>query len=338
MKCVKSDRPMKWKDKLLSSSLPLEYEIGKILTNENFSIDFDYSYKRYDNALEKEFSFDIRAGGFYPFEMEARIQMTIDLMVECKYRNPNTSWLFIKDINPDEFSNFTQKGVIKFIDEFTNMTSSNQHCDFPICETCLKGMEINTQNGEVHDSGIIHGVNQLLYGIPLLLSSHIEGNLGLHLSEAYPHIICPILLTTADLRILNDEFSIESVKNAKSLDDISFEVPFLRLYSGVYPSLNEHCKNVFKDIPAYDDHLKRLDYLRILRETKYLSKDKLPRIIYNKPDYLLLDLKEGLANNLLREVLVCNLKNFPELLKQIKTGITSIGEGLEEIKLIDINN
>lgn len=322
---------MKWKDRLLSSSLPLEYEVGKILTNDNFYVDFDYSYKRYDNALEKEFSFDIKAGSFYPFEKDPEIQMTIDILIECKYRNPNMSWLFIKDINPEEFSNFSSKGVIKFIDEFTQMTSKNKYSDFPICETCLKGIEINTQNGEVHDVGITHGLNQLLYSIPVLLGDHIEGNLGDHLSEAYPYIICPILITTAELRILKDDFSIDKVKNAESIDDISVEVPFLKLYSDVYPSFKEHCKNIFKNIPTYENHIKRLDYLINLRKAKFDEKG-FPYLIYNRPEELLLGLKEGIGNDLFREILICNLKNLPELLEQIKAGINIIGEALEKIE------
>ena len=114
---------MKWKDRLLSSSFPLEYEVGKILTSNNFYVDYDYAYKRHDDTLEKEFSIDIKAGGYYPFEINSPVKINIDMLLECKYRNPNVSWLFFSDINISEFSNFSSKGAIKVIDEFSDLFS-----------------------------------------------------------------------------------------------------------------------------------------------------------------------------------------------------------------------
>lgn len=323
---------MKWKDRLLSSSLPLEYEVGKILTEHSFAVDFDYAYKRLDSASEKEFSIDLKANGYYPFEISSSIQASIDLLIECKYRNPSVSWLFIEDINLEEFTNFSSKGVIKVVDEFSEIYSKNSFSPFPICETCLKGMEVNVQNGEVHDSGITHGINQLIYSIPSLLDQYINRSLSSHLDDVHPHIICPILVTTADLRILNSDFSIQQLGKAQSLEDISYEVPFLKVYSDVYPSFEEHCRNTFKGIPNPKQQ-KRLEYLMELRNIN-LDKNGYPDMgkMYARPDKLLLQLQNGFGNDIFRETLVCTLKNLPELLDQIKAGIELIAGGFTKIK------
>lgn len=323
---------MKWKDRLLSSSLPLEYEIGKILTENNFFIDFDYSYKRLDNANEKEFSIDIKAGSYYPFDIESSIKLSIDLLLECKFRNPNVSWLFVKDINIDNYSNWSSKGAIKLIDEFSEVHYKDKLNPFPICKRCLKGMEVNTQNGEVHDKGIIHGINQLVYSMPSLINRYIRGTLGDNLEDIFPYIICPILVTTAELRILNEDFSIENLKKSSSLDEISKVVPFLKVYSDVYPSFSEHCVNTFKNIPNQHQQ-KQYDYFKKLRTTSFTD-DGYPDIskMYSRPDYFLTELQNGIGNDIFRETLVCNIEHFPKMLEEIKTGIECVGENLIKIK------
>lgn len=323
---------MKWKDRLLSSSIPLEYEVAKILAKNNFAIDLDYSYVRLDNALEKEFSIDIKAGGYYPFNSAASIKIEVDLLVECKYRNPNVSWLFIEDVNIDEFSSFSLKGVIKMIDEFSEYTVKNGDFNLLNMKTCLKGIEVNVQNGEVHDIGIHHGVNQLTYCLPSLLQHHLFGSLVSHLDDIHPYIMCPILVTTADLRVLNRNFSIENLAQSERLEDISEEVPFLTLYSDVLPSFKEHCRNTFKNLLESDIN-KRYEYFKKLRKNDlYNVKTQRFSSLVSDPKSLLIDIQNGYGNDLFRETLICNIKYFPVLLKEIKNIISRNGKKLLKIK------
>lgn len=322
---------MKWKDRLLSSSIPLEYEIGRILAKNEFSVDFDFSYKRHDGKEEKEFSVDIYARGYYPFNFNS-IDIEIELLVECKYRNPNTSWLFIKDFNIDIFENFSSKGVIKVIDEFSEIFSKNSFNNFG-GETCLKGIEINTESGEVHDTGIVHGRSQLVYAMPHILYKQISGALYEHLVDVHPLIICPILVTTSELRILKDDFSIENVKQGSSLNEISDVVPYLRLFSSPYPSFDEHCANIFRDIPK-DNQFERFEYFKELRKIEFNSKSKMPDIkkMYSQPEDLLKSLKYGFGHDIFMEILVCNKTHFPELLEEIKLEIKYIKSGFKKLK------
>ncbi len=322
---------MKWKDKLLSSSLPLEYEVAKMLAGQGFSINFDYAYKRLDAVLEKEFSIDIQSLAWYPFRHKAGIKMGIDILVECKYRNPNVSWLFLHDLNLKDYSNFSTYGPIKMVDEFSEVVAKKGVKKISDCQICLKGMEINTQNGEVHDTGIAHGISQLVYALPSVLYQRIFASLVDHLSEVRPFILCPILVTTAPLRIIKPEFSIAEVMNASELNDISYEVPYLSMYNSMYPSFGAHCKEIFKNIIS-EGKQDRFEHFKSLRKLPK-DKDNLPLLSEwrSQPELLLLDLQLGHVGNIFRETLICNFNHLPSLLKHLKSSIEHAGKSLTKL-------
>lgn len=50
-----------WKDVLLRSGVPLEYEVGQLLAKKGFDVDADFPYMRKDVEGEKEHSIDVMA-------------------------------------------------------------------------------------------------------------------------------------------------------------------------------------------------------------------------------------------------------------------------------------
>jgi len=76
----------KWKSRLLSSSLPLEYEIAKILTQKGFTIRPDYTYSRNDAGVTKDFSADIEASQAAPFGQDETAYASLSLVAESKFR------------------------------------------------------------------------------------------------------------------------------------------------------------------------------------------------------------------------------------------------------------
>ncbi|WP_319592011.1 hypothetical protein [uncultured Draconibacterium sp.] len=322
---------MKWKDKLLSSSLPLEYEVGRILAKNDFCIDYDYSYRRLDGYSKNEFSVDIRAGRFNPFGIKSKDTiLDIDFLIECKYRNPNVKWLFIPDINPDGFENISRKGILKVFDEFSQIHSSFGSAPI-LCDTCLKGMEVNVQNGETHETGIVHGLNQLLYAMPHLLHRNIMNSFISHINDVKPYIICPILVTTADLRIMNDIVSVKDIKDSKEIEGISRSVDYLKIYSLSGPGLENHCTKIFEELPE-DHQMARFKYFKDLRKVEFNSEDDLiNQKFYSDPETLIIGLSNGIINDLFSETLICSLNGFTKLLNQLKESVNMIVEGFEDI-------
>jgi hypothetical protein len=330
-----NDMNTKWKDRLLSSSVPLEYEVAKILTKENFFVDYDFAYQRFDEKEEKEFSVDISATGFYPFRDSNKIDIQIDLLVECKYRNPDVKWAFLPILDPDTDLGVTSGEPVKFIDDFSEVRFKSTWNLLEIPNSCNKGIEINILNGEVHDTGIHHGVNQLIYSLPIVLRRSIKDSLENHLDDVFPFAFCPILVTTAELRLLNVDFSIDSVKNADSLDNLSIEVPYLVYHTDLYPSFTKHCENLFKNIPNEED-LERFEYFNELRSMMITSidgeKNVDPNIRFYETENLMNILKHGNGRGYFNEILICNLIHLPELIKRIKEVINIVGSGIEKIE------
>jgi hypothetical protein len=325
---------MNWKDKLLSSSVPLEYEVGKILTENDFCVDFDYTYKRFDESDEKEFSVDIIASRYNPFKItkSRNTILDLDLIVECKYRNPSIDWLFIPEINNDGFKNFSGKGVIKVFDEFSEINSRSKTPFDQYLETCLKGIEINSKTGDAHDTGIRHGINQLLYSLPHLICQQISLSFRSHINDVHPFVICPILVTTANLRILKEDFSIEKLQTSECLNDVSGIVPYLKLHTAINPSFTIHCSNIFEGIPS-KEQIARFNHFNELRHQEF-DINNLLRLeeIYTSTSELLLNLQNGNVDDLFSQFIICNLNSFPELLNKIKDNLKILIEGFEKIK------
>lgn len=186
-----------------------------------------------------------------------------------------------------------------------------------------------TQSGEVHEKGIIHGSRQLIYAMLSLIYKHINASLYESPEECKPYIVCPILVTTADLRIFKKDFSIDSVNRAESLDDLSVSVPYLSYYSELDPGFFTHCKNIFKEIPNIHQQSKYKSLIEF-RKMKY-STHSSPEKYYSQPEHLVTDLTGGYSGDIFREILICNFTQLPKLLTEIQNQITKMGNSLEKI-------
>src|SRR3954451_5309636 len=88
----------KWKSRVLSSSITLEYEIAKALARDSFHVSPNFPYHRLDGGLEKECSVDVR--GVRALDGPDRLaSCLLDVLVECKYRHPGVTWLFLPQPN-----------------------------------------------------------------------------------------------------------------------------------------------------------------------------------------------------------------------------------------------
>jgi len=304
----------KWKDKLLSSSFPLEYEAMKVLAKNGFSISSEFSYSRLDGDIKKDFSVDIDALSFTPFGNESDLTGSAHLLVECKYRKPGTNWLFLPDPNEPGFSPFILGQTIRAVDNFSkDILSPNCVVSFDDNENlpfCFKGVEIDTVNSSAHDAQIRHGLSQLQYALPALFEH------GIMFGGEQPFFICPILLTNAPLYVANDDFSMQTVLSTNKVDDIAKKVPYLVTYHDISPDFTHHCINEFNTNLHYD--LEEFEDIGKFRKSKGEYEHCLPIHLIDS----LISGNKSTLKGYFTQYIVCNWEHFPELIQDIKDAIS----------------
>ncbi|MDO8734685.1 MAG: hypothetical protein Q7K21_05970, partial [Elusimicrobiota bacterium] len=202
-----------WKDYLLKSSIPLEFEVKKFLDSRGCICDFEYSYLRLDeNSIPKEFSYDIDASYI-------RDEHFVELMIECKYRHQSTKWVFI----PEKYGGYQEVYPNSFMhpnDHFCRKKKFRYSSSFPIelASLCIKGIEINTSG---HDTkSISHAVSQLSYAFSQKVVSGMEHQIEQLLgSSDFIFYNVPVIVTTASLFRLKNDVSISAIQKSKELSE-----------------------------------------------------------------------------------------------------------------------
>lgn len=96
----------KWKKGFLSSGLPLEFEIAKLLDKNEFTILPEYNYERIDAGQTKDFSIDLYCFKGFPSDLSGHNEVNLDLLIECKYRTRNVTWAFLPDFEILDYMDF----------------------------------------------------------------------------------------------------------------------------------------------------------------------------------------------------------------------------------------
>lgn len=312
----------KWKKHLLSSSFPLEFDAAKILVSKGFSVKSDYTYSRNDSGVVKDFSVDIKASTYTPFTNPDKITADVSLLVECKYRSPNIKWLFLPDPNDPDYSPITLGNTINIVDAFSPFlinrdASSNFDANLP--EFCYKGTELNFSTGEVYDSELKHGISQLQYALPRLFAEGVEFNIFSHPDDNVPLIFSSILLTTANLFVIDNNTSLKDVLDASDINDLITQVPYLLFYSDYGPDFSTHCSKECSSLAELGEY-KVVDELESLRLN---SKHKTYE--FENPSVKGKDLATAQRYELKRyftQFLVCTYTEFPMLIDSIKKTIS----------------
>ena len=308
----------KWKSRLLSSSIPLEYEAAKILSDLDFGVSFDYTYYRKDGEFKKEFSTDIKGYHLFPINTEQEIDASLTLVAECKYREEGKKWIFLPDINKPESSIFTLGNTIKSLAGFSAIKNETKLvAEFENqFEFALKGIEINLTTGDVYDKDIRHGISQLKFSLPYLVKDQIESNVFGHLEDAKPAYLVTVLITNAELFILNEGFSIERIKKSENLEDLAKQVPYLICHSEIGPDFTEHHKEIFEGFYSACEGVENLLEFESFQETQKDEKYKM----YYSPVGKCKELEQS-AYYTMRQYysqhFICSFKHFPEFMSKL---------------------
>ena len=253
----------KWKDYLLKSGLPLEYEVKKILDERKCQTRFEHSYLRPDeNNVINEFSFDISSAYIHEYNISF-----FDMMIECKYRDESTNWLFI----PSESSpigNITSGSFVHINDHFTKYTKHpfglNQVPTIAL--ECSKGIEI-TNDGQ-NPKTITQAASQLSYAMAEAMTggmyAQFSGEAGTT-EQMFYHL--PIIITTANLYRLKENVNIDTIKKSDTLEEISTKEDCLVLKHHIGKDLEKHSLNVFADF------IKKYNHISLNKRLKSFNED-----------------------------------------------------------------
>lgn len=208
-----SDKSKKWKDFLLKSGVPLEYEVKQLLDKHGCISNYEFTYLRPDeNEIINEFSYDINASYIYGGHL-------FELMVECKYRDQSTNWIF----TPENYQGIDEIEHYSFLNPNDHFTQKNKfsRLDYePYGPLCGKGIEINSdaQNPKT----ISQAIHQLSYAMAEKVVSGMEHQIEelLSSSEVIFYAV-PIIVTTANLYRLKNDITIQEIKTSNEISEIS---------------------------------------------------------------------------------------------------------------------
>ncbi len=299
-----------WKDKLLSSGFPLEYEVSNLLLEHGFHSCGEQPYsRRAENSIE-EFSVDLAATRYIPKEPKGELSGELNILCECKYRVPGKTWLFMPYRDHPEVQ-LTWKEVIRCFPSFSSYTFDEglirQCCsEFP---NALKGIEVH--ESDVFDKDIRHALNQLRYAMPDLIRRVLFGAIFGHPDDCKPLFILPVLVTNSPIRVLKEDVNLSSVK-ASVLEDISNGVDVLVVHSESAHEFREHAKAVFSDLSSQSKMSRQMAIVKI---AKYLEKEG----NFESPlmDLKMLEAGEAIGPGFYSQFLVVTLSAFPALLRKI---------------------
>lgn len=257
----------KWKDHLLKSGLPLEYEVKQLLDKKGCVSTMEYSYLRQNQQNSSvEFSYDIDSSyikrGYF-----------LDLMIECKYRHESTKWFFL----PEEYGGMDEIEPTSFLNPNDHFTEKNKFPfkssipEFPLTlgPLCSKGVEL-TSDGQ-NPKTISQSIAQLSFAMGDKIFSgmrhQVDPVLKTHFGET---IFCnvPIIVTTANLFRVNSNTSIDQIKSADKVEDISTQEDILIIktkpsieleqhtYSTIQSLINSHNRELFeKKLNSFNEDL-----------------------------------------------------------------------------------
>ena len=306
-----------WKDNLLSSSVPMEFEVSKLLVKHGFSTSADYSYTRHGAQGRDDFSVDLHASIYLPYRRPNEITTEFQLLIECKHRHRNNKWLFFPDPNLSDFSSFTLGHTLRVVDDFAPvMLDTQPSTAFDNKEElCIKGVEIDLSNGTVHDAEIRRGLAQLQYALPRLVTEAIEWNLGMHPEECYPFLYCPILLTTSEILVAKPDTTIASVENANALTDLATPAPWVVVYCEQTQDFQRHRQVACEPLSGLVES-GATDWIDAVRKSAGVHD-------YGLPSAACEELTDGYSRGRLSkyfgQFIVCSLPHFESLLGKLKT-------------------
>ena len=309
-----------WKQGFLSSSLPIEFETAKNLVKEGFWLEPDYCYERDDSGQTKDFSVDLKADLYFPTSDPDKITAELVILAECKYRAPNTSWVFLPDVSKPDLSLGTLGYTVRTIDKFSFCKIPQEPIyDFEYnMPWCYKGTEINVMTKSTYDAEIRHGIAQLQYALPHLFKEQILFQISGHSDDNAPFFVLPVLVTTTELLVLKRDTTLDKVEATDNLEDITKKTPYLVLVSSFGPDFVRHAKMQFEELRDLSN------YQCVTEIEERLQASGVEYYEFNLPSRLGVSLANGehyQLNQWCSQFIVCSFDALSQMLDNLKQTI-----------------
>jgi hypothetical protein len=153
--------------------------VAKLLVARGFAVTADFPYERRAEGATKEFTVDVHARTMAVYLKRLGMHCDLELLVECKFRHAGIAWLFAPDPNIPDSSSATSGYALRAVDAFSMWFLHDEPREVGYSLPLgYKGLEIDTNTGNVHDSEIRHGIAQLQFALPPLLWPPFPGGIS----------------------------------------------------------------------------------------------------------------------------------------------------------------
>lgn len=309
----------KWKNALLKTGLPLEFDVGSILEKYELYISGEFSYTRKnENGMDTEFSVDLLAEDFVTRGRHTWAH--ISHLIECKYTYPTVSWVFT---NHPEYS-INSYGPVTVFNSLCPwlLVNGSTYEPFRGMSICIKGVELHESDANSHN--VFRGLNQLRWAMPQLAVDLIKDQIEARDDEdLFSEFVCPILVTTAPLYVLKPNINLMGIERAKNLAEIATRVDSLVCYQKAGTQLRRYRTDlVASQLQSTPAIAERLNSLWALKNSV-------------RPEFG--TYTSNLANSFERiteNVLVVNISAFERTIKAIRQSVRKSGVGLRRIARI----
>lgn len=316
-----SDNSGKWKNALLKTSLPLEYLVATVLSEQGYLVWGEFSYSRNnEQGINTEFSVDLRAHDLLEKRKE-QYWAALTLLVECKYNYPGVRWVFA----PLAKSSLIITGVVNVFEDLCTRRVTNKDALYSVDDDlpfCVKGIELHSS--DANPQSIEHGLHQLRWAAPQIASEIFREQATTH-HDVDLHIgfLCPILVTTASLHVFREGLNLEAFQNASDLEDVAEQVDALVVYRERGPQLDKYIRETITELHSQTPEVKT----RLVQLAEATARSR-PHSSWHF---------EQSIDSLSTRILVVTFSAFEGLINNIREAVNKAGRGLNRRATLRLN-
>jgi hypothetical protein len=311
-----------WKAGLFATGLPLRYDAARTLVARGFTVDTDYYAAGRPGPHGADASaapnrVDIHAHAATPFTRSDRITSRLELLVACCPGDPETVWVFPPDPGRPAGVPSPPGRSLRIVDRFSpdavsDAAASRLDAEVPDCQP---GMILDPVRGSGDAERPRAEIARLQLALPRLFADNVLAHFLAPLPHNVAFLFCPILVTSAPIRVLNDDLDDGRLAAAADLEEITESPPFgaVRVRSGYGPAFETRCREEITRI----EPLQRTEEAQLVERMR--ARNDNSRL--NLPFTTIGALMEGeryYLDSFFNRFIVCSAPRFPDIVDRIK--------------------